>query len=430
MSKTLEIIKREYITRVRKKSFIILTILMPILMVALMLIPMLLSNFKSGEHKIAVLDENGIFKEKFRNSQNIYFTFIKSDLEALKKNYKPTFEGILYIPKLDIHRPMGIKYYSDKQPGLSLTSYINRQIKSAIKDFRLQDFGLDKKLLKKLDVKLSVDTVILSQEGEKKKNTTVSAGLSYFIGFILYFLLITYGTMVMKGVQEEKTNRIVEIIISSVKPVQLMIGKIIGLAAVALTQILIWMILGTVIFSFSTMAFLPATMTNQAQISADQNVEYLHAETKAESIIAGLKSLNVARLFILFIIYAIGGYLFYSALFAAVGAISDDTNENQSITMPVMLPIIIAFLISINVMEQPSSSLALWTSMIPFFSPIVMMTRIPFGVPTWQIITSILLLFVGVFINILVAAKIYRTAILLYGKKIGFKEVGKWIFHK
>ncbi len=425
-SKTVEIIKREYITRVRKRSFIIMTLLMPVFILLFVMMPYIIGNLKSGVHKVGVLDESGYFKNKFRNSKNLYFTYVNSDLESMKKHYKESFEGFLYIPKLDIHRPLGIKYYSDKQPGLMLLNNLKTQIEAILKDLKLREFGLDKEFLKKLETSIDIDTIDLSSGEEKSKNSKVAAGLSYIIGFILYILLMTYGSMVMKGVQEEKNNKIVEIIISSVKPTQLMMGKIIGLALVALTQILIWLILGGLILTFATLWILPSSADN---INVDHQSS-VTAQNTAENLVLAIKSLDFGFLSLMLIIFGIGGFLFYSSIFAAVGALTDEASENQSITFPVMLPIIIAFLITVSVMEQPNGQIAFWASLIPFFSPIVMMSRIPFGVPMWQIALSIALLLGGIYINILISAKIYRTAILLYGKKITFKEIFRWLFEK
>lgn len=429
LNKSFYIIKREYLSRVKKKSFIILTLLVPLLLGLLMLVPYFLTQFRSGVHKIAVLDESGMFRHKIDNTKHIHFTFVESELSELKEHYKESFEAILYIPEIDINRPLGIKFFSQNQVGLSIISYVKSELNNAIREYRLEKKGLSKDFLDEINVKIDLPTIILGQTGEKKTNTALSAGMSYVMGFALYFLLLTYGTMSMRGVQEEKSNRIVEVIISSVKPFQLMLGKIIGIAAVALTQILIWIILGIIIFSILSVTILPDMATLQE--SGLQNANTSVAESDIINAIEGIKSINMTFILISFVFYSIFGYLFYSAMFAAVGSmINKTTSENQSITFPVILPIIIAFFIMINVLEQPHSSLAFWTSLIPFFSPIVMMARLPFEVPVWQYMLSVVLLIGGVIINIAIAGKIYKMAILLYGKKITFKEIKKWIFYR
>ncbi len=425
-SKIFEIIKREYITRVRKRSFIIMTIFLPLILLLVLFLPYLITNLKSGVHKIAIVDQSGLFKDKIKSSRTIKFTFVNSDLESMKKNYKLSFEGFLYIPQIDIHRPIGITYYSEKQPGLMVLKYLENQVENVIKNQKLKELGLDKEFLKKLNAPIDINTVYLSGGKEENKNSKVAASLSYILGFILYILLSTYGSMVMKGVQEEKSNKIVEIIISSVKPVQLMLGKIIGLALVALTQIVIWILLFALLMVFFTAWMLPNMLNTNIDTIDNANTH----QTDFEQFVSAIKSLDFGLLTLMFIIFAIGGYLFYSSVFAAVGSISDETSENQSFVIVLMLPIFLSFIIVALVMEQPNSPIVFWASLIPYFSPLVMMARIPFGVPSWQLVLSVILLVVGIYINIIISAKIYRTAILLTGKRVNIKEIFKWVFHK
>ncbi|MCD4819613.1 MAG: ABC transporter permease [Candidatus Cloacimonetes bacterium] len=431
MSKIFKIIKREYLSRVKKKSFIILTILIPILMAGLMMTPLLLSRYKSGSTSIAVLDKSGLFKNKLDNTDNLFFNYFDGTLEELKQTYKSKYKGILYIPVINIKSPQGIKLYSENQFGMLHSIYIENQLEKIIEDNRLKEEGLDREYLAKFRVNLNLDTVILSKEGEKSSDSKLSAGLSYVMGFMLYIMLLSYGTMIMKGVIEEKKNRIIEVIISSVKPFQLMLGKILGIGAVALTQIIIWLILGTMISTSIMLIFLPEMLDAQsAQVtqiaSANVNVD----NSQIYEIIDSLKAMNIPLVLSSFIFYFLFGYLIYSALFAAIGSISDDASDNQSIAMPVILPIIISLFIMINVLEQPHSPLAFWSSLIPLFSPIVMTARLPFGVPGWQLALSMFLLAVGFVFSVWMAGKIYRVGILLHGKKVTFKELKKWVFYK
>ena len=425
MNKILSIMKREYLTRVKKKSFIIMTILIPILMGLLMVFPILMSQFKSGKTTVVILDESGLFRNKINNTDNIFFQYKDDDLETAKTMYD---NPILHIPEIDIYRPIGIRFYAQNQVGLAIKSYIERQMEKEIERLRLQDEGLSHDYLEKLKVNINLETIIISEEGEKSGNTEIAAGLSYVMGFILYIMILSYGTLISKGVAEEKKNRIVEIVISSVRPFQLMLGKILGIAAVALTQIIIWIILGTIIFTIITLSFMPEMMDMQ-QGNLPNGMQNVQSESEMTHIIEGLHSLNMPVIITLFLFFFMFGYLLYSAFFAAIGAISDEVSENQAITMPVILPIILSFFIMIHVLEQPNSPLAVWTSLFPLFSPIVMMTRVPFSVPIWQLAISMVLLVLTFIAAVWFSGKVYRTAILLYGKKITMKEIWKWIIH-
>jgi len=430
MNKTFKIIKREYLSRVKKKSFIILTILIPILMAGLMMAPLLLSRFKSGSMSIAVLDESGLFRNKLNNTENLYFHYLDGSIEKLKQTYKSSYKGILYIPEINIKSPDGIKLYSENQFGMYYAMYIENQLEKIIEDYRLDEEGLDREYLSKFRVKLKLDTILLSKDGEKTSDTKLSAGLSYVMGFMLYIMLLSYGTMIMKGVIEEKKNRIIELIISSVKPFQLMLGKIMGIGAVALTQIIIWIILGTLITGGITLIFLPEMIDAQNTQIASSGVNLGADNSQIYEMIDSLKAMNIPIVLSAFTYFFLFGYLIYSAFFAAIGSISDDASDNQSIAMPVILPIVISLFIMINVLEQPHSPLAFWTSLIPLFSPIVMTARLPFGVPIWQLALSMFLLALGFVFSVWMAGKIYRVGILLHGKKVTFKELKKWIFYK
>jgi ABC-2 type transport system permease protein len=430
MNKVFVIIKREYLTRVKKKSFIIMTILIPLLMGALMLIPILMTQFKSGRTDIMVIDESGLFTNKLDNSESMYFSYSEMSFEQAKEVFRDSHDGILSIPELDIKRPQAIRYYSDKQVGLGTISYIRRQLEREIERLRLAEEGLDDDFIEKLRAKIELETVLLTDKGEKSGNTEIAAAMSYVMGFILYMMLISYGTLIARGVSEEKKNRIVELVISSVKPFQLMLGKIIGIAAVALTQIIIWIVLGGLIFMLISVIFMPELMSSQPAPSMMGEMNNAPDEAMILKIVEGFDALNMPLIISMFVLFFLFGYLLYSALFAAIGAISDEASENQAITLPVLLPIIISLFIMIHVLDQPNSPLAIWSSMIPFFAPIVMVSRLPFSVPGWQIAVSLILLIITFVGAVWFAGKIYRTGILLYGKKITFKEIWKWVINK
>lgn len=429
MNKIFLIIQREYLVRVRKKSFIITTILVPLLLVLIMIAPIFLSKLKSGSQHIAIVDQSGEFSQIFENTNHLNFINLdrNTDLKNVDKLLKDmNWDGLLYIPKLDINRPLGITLYSRRQMGLGTESYLRHQLENQIEKQRLAVKGYDSDWLKQFKVKLDVNSVITSEIGNKSANSIVSYALAQIMGFILYFVIFTYGSMTMKSVVEEKRNRIVEVLISSLKPFQLMMGKILGVAMVALTQLLIWIILIGILGSLVFAGSIPYLNIN----TNSQAISQLGAQTSTthiEKIIIGLQSISFGPLIGYFLFFFLFGYLMYSSLFAAVGSVIDDDTETQTMTLPIAIPVIAAMLIMITVIEQPQSTLAIWTSIFPLFSPIVMIARIPFGVPTWQIISSMILLIITFLVFIWMAGKIYRTGILMRGKKVTFKELWKWI---
>ncbi len=429
MNKILSIIKREYLVRVRKKSFIITTILLPLLLALIMIAPIFLSKLKSGSQQIAIVDQTGIFSNVFEDTEHLKFINLdkNTNLDKVDKLLKDMdWNGLLFIPKIDINRPLGITLYSRRQIGLGTESYLRHQLENQIENKRLALKGYDKEWLEQFKVKIDLNSVITTEVGNKSANSVVSYALAQIMGFILYFVIFTYGSMTMKSVVEEKRNRIVEVLISSVKPFQLMMGKILGVAMVALTQLLIWIILigilGSLVFAGS-IPYLHVNTNPQAVSQMNSAV----STSQIDRIIIGLQSINFRPLVGYFLFFFLFGYLIYSSLFAAIGSVIDDDTETQTMTMPIAIPVVAAMMIMLNVVQQPQSSLAVWSSIFPLFSPIVMIARIPFGVPTWQIISSMILLIITFLIFIWMAGKIYRTGILIRGKKITFKELWKWI---
>ncbi len=434
MNKLWVIIQREYLSRVKKKSFLITTILVPLLIVgfyALMFWLMFANT--GGTKRIAVVDESGYFTNKLANKKDgsITFSYPKTSFEDLKSNFKEEgFEGIVYIPEeLNIFKVNdNIKYYSTKQIGPGPKDYIMDELRDRVKSLRMEQLDIDSDLLSNLDV--SMDMPELGVSGDEKAQKTASEVLSILgvvMGMILYFVLILFGTMVMRGVKEEKTNRVVEVIMSSVKPFELMFGKIIGISLVGVTQFLIW----TLLFGIANL-FLRPVMISQLNFDpasiggAESTVEPSDLEGM-ERVMAELFSINIWRILGFFIFYFLGGYFIYASLFSAVGSIVEDDNESQQLVFPVMMPIIISIAIVVSVINDPNNTIATIASMFPLTSPIVMMARIPFDPPLWQILLSMFFLILGVLFFIWLSAKIYRTGILMYGKKINFKEITKWL---
>ncbi|HWV69458.1 ABC transporter permease [Chitinophaga sp.] len=430
MEKIWLIIKREFFTRVRKKSFLITTLLVPLAFAAMIIVPILLST-SSSEHKlIAVVDKSGLFENKFPDSKGVYFKYVQDQpVDSLKLHYSELgYEGVLYIPDFDISRPSGFEFYSSGQASITIENSINKDINSIIEKKRMELRGIDQSKMD--EIRSDVEVTFKNGKDEKKGSSWVAYGVGYASGFIIYFVLLLFGTSVMRGVMEEKVSRIAEVMISSVKPFQLMMGKITGIAAVGLLQFFIWGVLITAIYSLVPLFFSPESMqAAAAQGNPAQTAEMIH---KMRDVVG---SINWALLVPCFVLYFLGGYLFYSALYAAIGSlVNEDASDVQQLTIPVTVPIIIGIMIMMKAVQDPGSPLAVWGSIIPFTSPMVMMARLPYGVPGtvpyWQLGLSFVCLIGGFLFTTWMAGRIYRTGILMYGKKITLKEAMKWVVRK
>ncbi|MEE4259889.1 MAG: ABC transporter permease [Bacteroidales bacterium] len=441
MNKTLLIIKREYLSRVKKKSFIIMTILGPILMAATIILPAFLADWSEATHKrVAVLDETGWFYKKFDDQENITFYYLTDDLETSKeKAISQKGDLLLYIPRTELNIPVNAELFSVKQPGLNVTSYIRSVMKAEIENKKLLASGIDPDVLKSTKVNVNLATIRIEEGGiEKKSNTEVEVGLSIFAGIMIYFFIFMFGAQVLKGVMEEKSSRIVEVIISSVKPTQLMLGKIFGIALVGLTQFFLWIILtGAFLGVFQAGIFqgnmqeslMPFNQSNHVieQTSPTGSQVEIDEFAMVSEIISGI---NFKIMIFSFIFYFLGGFLLYASLFAAIGGAVDQDADTQQFMLPVSIPLIFSVMMVGVVTNQPDGPLALWMSFIPFTSPVIMMMRIPFGVPMWQIWISAALLIAGFIATTWLAGKIYRTGILMYGKKVNYAEIWKWLRNK
>lgn len=440
MHKTWLIIKREYLSRVKKKSFIIITLLVPLIFAAFIGLEIFISlgGNKETQH-IAVIDESGLFSGKLRDGQQLFFTYVtgKDPQTYLSKYAKAGYNGLLIIPKFDLNNPKGFTYYSAHQLGLGPYSYITNQLNNGIEDQRMIEAGINKEKLAEVKADISLLQPGTGTTGESGQNTAyatyASTAIGYIAGFFIYFILLIYGTQVMRGVAEEKTNRIAEVLASSVRPFQMMIGKVVGIAGVGLTQFLIWIILA-LIAVFALGSVTPVLLHQTAglqqvqQMGSAGNAQVVEAISRVQGV---LLLLPITKIILCFLFYFLGGYLLYAALFAAVGsAVDQDMTESQALTLPITMPLIISFLLMFNAIQQPNSPLSVFCSIFPLSSPLVMMARIPFGVPWWQLILSFIFLILGVLCTIWIAARIYRTGILLYGKKVTLKELGRWAFRK
>lgn len=442
MKKTGLIVKREYLTRVRKKSFIIMTILGPLLMAALFIIPAHISQQTDQEKTIGIVDETGVFQDKFLNTDNLSFKILHSDI----RNAKTIFSGsnlyaILYIPKDKLSNSSSCILYSNRQINIFIKEYIKNIIKKEVEGIKLKASGIDEELLKSIKTSVDLSTIKIDKEGkEEVSNTELSMAIGFIAGFIIYIFIFMYGAMVMRGFIEEKSNRIVEILISSVKPFQLMIGKIIGIALVGLTQFMLWIFFTFAIVGIYQTSFSKSnTFKNQQTIVNNQNLNInstINIEndnldsSEVGQILSALNSLNYSKLIFSFLFYFIGGYLLYAAMFAAIGAAVDNEADTQQFILPITIPLIFSLLMAQFIINNPDGPIAFWLSIIPLTSPIIMMIRIPFGVPLIELVSSMILLILGFLFSTWIAAKIFRTGILMYGKKINYKEIWKWLKYK
>jgi len=437
MNKILLIIKREYLSRVRKKSFVIMTILGPVLMAGLILAPILLMDSSDEEKKeIWVCDENNLFEPQFEDVDGTDYQFFKKDLAEVKERFNSS-EGyaLVHIPKFENQNidvlESSVKVYVHKPMSLSNQNQISNNIESVIESIKLKQEGLTRDIIDRTRSNVNLNTIILGESGsEKTGSTEVSMGISMFGGFLIYIFIFLYGAMVMRGVMEEKTNRIVEIIISSVKPIQLMMGKIIGIALVGFTQFALWVSLTFIISSVATSLLVNPADINPVDMANGSEIMIQEVETNQSGlplVFEQLESINITFLLAMFLFYFIGGYLMYGSLFAAVGSAVDSETDSQQFMLPITIPLIFSFIALQTILENPDSSLAFWCSIIPFTSPIVMMGRLPFDPPLWELGLSMVLLIVGFVFTSWLAGRIYRVGILMYGQKVNYKTLWKWI---
>ncbi len=428
------IIKREYLTRVKKRSFLILTFLAPLFFAALMFLPaILMENSEKFDEKkvIAVCDESTLFIGKFENTDFNTFVYEDHSIDVVKDLVKEgAYDGVLYIPGTEFNVPTNAEIYSSKQLPMTLTSHIRSTMKQVVEHNKLMASGIDPSIVKAASTTINVQSIRMSDDSEQKSFGELEFFLGMFLCMIIYFAIFLFAQQVMRGVIEEKTNRIIEVIVSSVKPFELMMGKIIGIALVGLTQFLLWVVLTLVITGVAS-TFLPTqevfstgTVMTEQIAEATSGSDSQGILTKAFDVI---NSINIKAILWCFLFYFIGGYFLYSAMFAAIGAAVDNETDTQQFATPITMLMIIPLLCSGIIANAPDSSIALWLSMIPFTSPLAMMLRIPYGVPIWQLAVSLVLLFATFIVFTWLAGKIYRTGILMYGKKVSWKEIFKWI---
>lgn len=443
MNKILLIIQREYLSRVKKKSFIIMTLLTPLIVAGFygLIIYFSIQGVKGTFNKVAVVNNNKSLTEQLRPTKNIGYTYVNESLEAMKSSLKTTkYDYILYLPEFDISAPKGIQLIGSKQAGLSLSNRVSGDIEELIRTQKLKASGISQTDLDGLKTDVNIDTKKIGETGKEEDS---SAGASTIIGtaagIFMFMFILLYGIQVMRGVIEEKTSRIIEIMISSVKPFQLMMGKIIGIALVGLTQFVLWIVLTASISTLAVSAFVGKDAIAQSSSVAIKAKDGTKISPMVNSPVdspvlamqKSLASLDLTKIILVFIFFFIGGYLFYSALYAAIGSAVDSETETQQFMMPVMMPLLVGYALSLSVVtNDPYGPVAFWLSMIPFTSPIAMVVRLPYGVPDWQLALSMLILVIGFIGTVWLASRIYRVGILMYGKKTSLKEMIKWFTYK
>ncbi len=436
MNKTLLIIQREYLSRVKKKSFLIMTFLVPVLIIGMYALVIALS-IKGGDKVplVEVIDDSGIFAEQFKDKKSVKFKLSGQSLaEARQEVIKNEDAFVMHIPE-NITSGGQIELFSQKKAGLSVMNTIEGQVNDLMRTKLLKDAGIDAKTLDEIKPGLTILSKELTADGEKDS----SSGAAMFVGFaaaiLIYMSLFIYGVQVMRGVIEEKTNRIIEVVISSVKPFQLMMGKIIGIGLVGLTQFLLWIALSATMMGIAGKVLMKDKMDvikSEMQSSQQMKIpDSRQSDSAGMNIVNAIQTIPFGYILPVFLTFFLGGYMLYSALFAAVGSAVDSDTETQQFVLPITLPLLFTYIMSFSfIVNNPDSNLSFWLSIIPFTSPVAMMVRLPFGVPHWQLALSIFLLIGGFIFTTWIASRIYRVGILMYGKKVNFKELAKWFMYK
>lgn len=432
------IVMREFKERVYKKSFIITTLLMPLLLALISVAPTLIMFFAKGDTKqISVIDNSGIVADKLQSNDEVSFiTLANGDLQQELKNSLEKDEfGVLFIGQGIVTNPNNIQLYTNTSSSMLIEDNIADQVEQIIKNERLKEYNLEnlQQILDKVEVDISLSTF---RNGEDEQSTASSSAASSFVGiilgFVLYFFLVIYGSIVMQSIIEEKNSRILEVLVSTVRPFDMMMGKILGVAAVAATQIAVWGVLIIAMSAFVIPALIPDDiMASVEAVQAGADVTAMAASGVDTGMVTAMASMMdtgyIAQIVVLLLLFMVGGFLLYAAMYAAVGASVDEAQDAQQLTTPITIPIIFAFIILTMVMNDPNSPLIVWCSMIPFTSPIVMMGRIPSGIPTWEIVLSLVLLYATFVFMVWIAGKIYRVGIFMHGKKPSFKDLYRWM---
>ncbi|MFT6136524.1 MAG: ABC-2 type transport system permease protein [Cyclobacteriaceae bacterium] len=429
------ILEREYLERVKKKSFLIATLLTPLIFPLIIGVSVFLTKMDQDEDRVVyVVDETGWFSDGFTIDD---YTIQMSQDNLEETRAKLTGEdkdiyGVLHIPAMELSDPQGISFYSKTSPGFNFLGKFKDPIRDKIRDMKMTELNLDRELVDQLRTSFDIATFNVSESGESKKSSSaIASGLGYVMAFLMYMFVFIYGGFILQSVNNEKTNKIIEVIVSSVRPFHLMMGKVLGVGAVALTQFAIWITL-MVVFTVGSSVFFGYTPASEDQQAINEAVTVVQNEAPemVKNMLDVVYSLPIAQILTMFIIYFLGGFLLYGGLFAAVGSAVDTIQEAQQFMLPITLPIIASIVLMSVVLANPDSATSITLTLIPFTSPILMMARIPFGVPGWQIFLSVMLLIGGFLGTLWIAGRIYRIGILTSGSKVTYKTLAKWLTMK
>lgn len=433
MDKLKLIIQREFFAKVKNKSFIVMTVLSPLMVVGLFSLIIFLNEKNAEEVRtIAFVDESQKFSDAFEDTDAVkYIDLTSLGIEEAREKTKEFYYGLLVIPKSDSLNELsnGITFFSNDTPSLTVLSSIESKLEKKIRNLKIAELQIDVDKIKAIETTVTIAAENFSGEKSSKIGSMLRMVAGGGFGYLIFMFIIIYGTSVMRSVIEEKTSRIIEVIISSVKPFQLMMGKIIGNAMAGILQFIIWMVIGGILLFAITLYFGVGDVSSSSSQMAPEMVQQMQQSSNSDLqlVLQEIKNLPILTMFFSFIIYFLGGYLIYSSIYAAIGAAVDSETDTQQFMMPVLMPLVIAIYVGFSVIENPHGPIAVAFSLFPLTSPIVMLMRIPFGVPWWQLITSIILLIITFIGMVWFAAKIYRVGILMYGKKPSYKEIYKWL---
>ncbi len=431
------IARREFNERVRKKSFIITTILMPVCLVGIIGVMAWLMTRESDKiREIIVVDESGVVAPQMTDEGTIRYRMADQPFERVREEAPEGIFGILLIGDDIMTNSRTVQLYTYESSTVMIEEAVAGQIRQIVEAEKLKAYHIDNldRILAEVETPIVLQTKEITESGETRdSSSTLALAAAYIFGMLVYMFVFLYGTMVMQGVIEEKSNKVLELMVSSVKPFQLMMGKIIGIASVALTQLLIWVVFIALAGGAAVNFFAGDAMTAAAAMNAGEAmpVEFNNMDMDGVAMLSRLTDVRyILTLVIGFVVYFIGGYLLYAAMFAAVGSAVDNEKDTQNLQLPITIPLILAFVVMVNAMQDPHSHIAFWFSMIPFTSPIIMMARLPYGVPMWEVLLSAGLLYAPFVGMVWLAGKIYRVGIFMYGKKPSFRELFKWVRYK
>lgn len=431
------IVRREFMERVGKKSFIVTTLLMPVLMLLMMTLPALIAIFSTPSGKsIAVCDQSGVVMPILEQAGIEHLTFVSTDQPSDSVLHDSDYYGVLSIPADIVERPSSALLFIHEGGSVETESSIRNLIKEAVRDQRMQAYDIDnlQQILDETNVEVNLQTIRVDETGaEEATSSSLSFGIGMFMTFLLYMFLLMYGQLVMTSIIEEKNNRVLELVVSSVKPLHLMLGKIFGVGLVAVVQIIIWGALLCVMSAFLLPALIPAEVGEQVAMFNTGNLP-TGADTLNPELLNAISLFSsvayIAKLFGFILIFLIGGFLFYASIFAAIGSAVDNIQDASQLTSFAVIPIVIGLIVGMTAGSDPNSTLAFWTSVIPFTSPMVMLMRVPFGIPSWEVWLAIAVLYLSFLAMVWVAAKIYRIGIFMYGKKPSMRDLIRWARYK